>query len=471
MGNNHASLREEQAKELRLGLQESSLIHLLSTLNINSSSGSKVANDLVKMSLTAELNKQMISTLFRHSSNNSSNGSTDDTDNSRSAALSTFANALTDELLRLCRLMTFAAATATAPSDSAPVTFYQFASAVKALVQGGNEQLINTMNRLFEADATFSSLPNRVHLCHDILYSTTTTTNDVITAVTFNGSSLLSNLANTNKDSMFHTMLAVTLRSHLAERCFGDVSHQFPPLPLLRSNILEGEQIFFLSMSMSKILLFDCAGHWDKLYSDVEQGTNFNNFVDALIGYDGPTAIVVRDTKGFTFGVLTRSAWKFSANFFGDGVDTILFQLAPKFQILRPQKRRGAGKNFQWLNTEGYRKDLPAGIGMGGETDYFRFLLNSDLKSCVARSSGLTFDSGSIASSETFDVGTIEIWGFGGEHARNTRQEKKEDERRFQESRRKVDKQQLMDGFTAEYLLGDTFKHRTEQRGGGKSDK
>jgi len=386
--------------------------------------------------------------------------------------------------------MTSAAANippATAPSDSAPVTFYQFASAVKALVQGGNEQLINTMNRLFEADATFSSLPNRVHLCHDILYSTTTTTtttsmtttstttsttNDVITAAMFNGSSLLSNLANTNENSMFHTMLAVTLRSHLAERCFGDAfSHQFPPLPLLRSNILEKEHIFFLSMVQSKILLFDCAGHWDKLYSDVEQGTNFNNFVDALIGYDGPTAIVVRDTKGFTFGVLTRSAWKFSANFFGDGVDTILFQLAPKFQILRPQKRRGAGKNFQWLNTEGYRKDLPVGIGMGGETDYFRFLLTSDLKSCVARSTGLTFDSGSIASSETFDVGTIEIWGFGGKHARDTRQEKKEEERRFQESRRKVDKQQLMDGFTAEYLLGDTFKHRTEQRGGGKSDK
>ena len=101
--------------------------------------------------------------------------------------------------------------------------------------------------------------------------------------------------------------------------------------------------------------------------------------------------------------------------------------------------------------------------------DFFRFLLTPTFKNCISRPTGLTYELGQIASNETFDVGTVEIWGCGGKNAAAKREEKKEEERLFQESRRKVDKKQLLDGFTTEFLLSNTFKHRKEQndRGGG----
>ena len=131
--------------------------------------------------------------------------------------------------------------------------------------------------------------------------------------------------------------------------------------------------------------------------------------------------------------------------------------------MLPPQKRRGASTHYQWLNSKNHRKDLPKGIGMGGERDYFRLFITPTFKNCVSRPTGLTYDMGQIASQETFDVGTIEVWGCGGAQAAAARLEKKEEERLFQESRRKVDKRQLVDGFATEFLLSETFKHRAEQ--------
>ena len=48
--------------------------------------------------------------------------------------------------------------------------------------------------------------------------------------------------------------------------------------------------------------------------------------------------------------------------------------------------------------------------------------------------------------------------------------ERKEEERRFIEQRRKIDKAQLVDGFAKEFLLANTFKHEREQseRGGNR---
>jgi hypothetical protein len=96
--------------------------------------------------------------------------------------------------------------------------------------------------------------------------------------------------------------------------------------------------------------------------------------------------------------------------------------------------------------------------------DYFRFFISPTLKGCICRRSGLTFEIGQVASDEVFDVETIEIFGCGGEHASQRRKERKDEERQFQESRRTVDKKQFLDGFTTEFLLGDTFKHRQEQQ-------
>ena len=58
----------------------------------------------------------------------------------------------------------------------------------------------------------------------------------------------------------------------------------------------------------------------------------------------------------------------------------------------------------------------------------------------------------------------VEVWGAGGTAALEARRERKEQERQFIEGRRKIDKAQLMDGFSQEFLLGKTFKHKAEQQ-------
>jgi hypothetical protein len=281
----------------------------------------------------------------------------------------------------------------------------------------------------------------------------------------------LKHIKNPN-DSQFHYLFSSTLKSYLSIQCFQDATKSPSPLPTnITSNIFQLSSIFLLAITHAKMLLKDCQSSWTQLYSDQLNGTNFGNFCDALIGYEGPTIILIRDTNGFVFGMLSRDEWKYSSNFFGPsgGVGCCLFQLEPTFQLLNPQKRRGANTNYQWMNCKRHRKDLPHGIGMGGESDFFRFLLTPTFKNCISRPTGLTYELGQIASNETFDVGTVEIWGCGGKNAAAKREEKKEEERLFQESRRKVDKKQLLDGFTTEFLLSNTFKHRKEQndRGGG----
>lgn len=44
---------------------------------------------------------------------------------------------------------------------------------------------------------------------------------------------------------------------------------------------------------------------------------SFNRVCHHILGYRGPTAIVVRDTQGFVFGFYTAEAWKESNGFYG----------------------------------------------------------------------------------------------------------------------------------------------------------
>jgi hypothetical protein len=241
---------------------------------------------------------------------------------------------------------------------------------------------------------------------------------------------------------------------------------------------------------------------WTRLFSLAEQGTNFSFFCDQLLGYAGPTVICVLDDAGRRFGVVMIEPWILSATFSGSGAGCFLFALGSgksgddegdgggdedisvigEYNVFRPRVR-GAVPHYQYLNTKDYRSDLVAGLGAGGDTDFFRFLIKPDFTG-VWRQSGLTFEmshpaattssgSGSSAASPlttgaSFHAVHVEVWGAGGEAALEARMERKEQERLFIEGRRKVDKAQLMDGFSQQFLLGNTFKHKEEQqeRGG-----
>ena len=69
---------------------------------------------------------------------------------------------------------------------------------------------------------------------------------------------------------------------------------------------------------------------------------------------------------------------------------------------------------------------------------------------------------------ELFEPIQIEICGCGGKEAEKAQQQCRSDRAKFIAQRRKVDKSQFLDGFSQEYLLGGTFKHKEEvsNRGG-----
>ena len=229
------------------------------------------------------------------------------------------------------------------------------------------------------------------------------------------------------------------------------------------SDFLQDNHLFALSMSS-----FALQTGWTRLYSSANSGNNFENFCDAIISYEGTTVIAVLDTSGAIFGCVATDPWMFKEEFYGSS-SCYLFSVAPIFRVNRPMARTNG--NFMWLNSAKHRPNLPAGLGMGGEADYFRLLLAPNFRSCTNRSSGLTFNEGRVASSETFDCAMVEVWGCGGDEALRGVYERRNAEQRFRDQRRKVDKKQLMDGFTQEHLLGNTFKHRQQQRtrGGERS--
>ena len=472
MGNKSLALLQEQTAELRQGLNDASLSYLFAQLipypitwdvtdQTICEKNDRHFQNLLKSNqdyLNHLLSTKECIALFNASTSEISRKNTN----------SKLNNALLQEIIQLGNQL---APPSSESATTIQATFYQFASASKALVKGNDSQLVRTMIAIFEK-LHLNVLSERIQLCHSLLYSLHPTTT---TIPTLDVSTLPSGVQN-DLETKFHALYSITLRSYIATKCFQDLTHIPPKLPTLStttattsegisSNILTHSHIFLLSFTHSKMLLYDGAQTWDQLYSNTRNGTNFNTMCDTMIGYDGPTIIVIRDTNNFTFGLLSRNRWEMCDTFFGTNVDTELFQLMPQLKLLSSQKRRGCQNHFNYMNTKEYRLHLPHGLGMGGDLDYFRFLIQPTFKNCISRASGLTFELGQIASSETFDIETIEIYGCGGDQAAMVRQERKEEEKRFIEGRRKVDKAQLMDGFTQEYLLGNTFKHKSEQQG------
>ena len=99
---------------------------------------------------------------------------------------------------------------------------------------------------------------------------------------------------------------------------------------------------------------------------------------------------------------------------------------------------------------------------------YTRLFISSDFKrNCTCRSTGLSFDHGSLredneSDGQYFTPSTIEIFGYGGEEAEANQAKMRQIRAININNRRQVDKSKFLDGFTQEYLLTNTFKHKRE---------
>jgi len=268
----------------------------------------------------------------------------------------------------------------------------------------------------------------------------------------------------------------------------------------LPSILVKNDEILLLGLYSKKL-----QGSWRLLYSSDKHGMSFNRIAHHLLGYDGPTCVLIRcadEPVETVIGMFSESRWKDSNRFYGTP-DNILFTLSPELKIYRASGGSGSGStsaasggggstsnantstNYQYLNLKTY--GYPHGFGMGGHLERFRFFIPDtmdegcrDDKVCVANDSDLTFERGQIVAPSAnqgfighindigtkFNVECLEVWACGGDELIRTglfAQSKDRDVRAENINKaRQCDKAAFAgNAFDQEFLLGKTFEHKT----------
>lgn len=214
----------------------------------------------------------------------------------------------------------------------------------------------------------------------------------------------------------------------------------------------------------------------------MSDGLSFNRLLNALLGFGGPTLLLIRDTGSNVFGAYTASPWKESKDFYGNS-ECFLFALSSSSSRMAVYRPTGDSTNFQYCNSfarsKGYDQQAH-GIGYGGSTQQPRLFLSEHLdEKCKASSQDLTFDNGSLLlnspkGQSSFTVESLEVWAVGGDDvvekglgARDkVRQMKAEGIRRA----RKVDKAQFLDDLRSGAIYSKAFQHREQIDGRADQD-
>ncbi|XP_055912859.1 uncharacterized protein LOC129946633 [Eupeodes corollae] len=96
--------------------------------------------------------------------------------------------------------------------------------------------------------------------------------------------------------------------------------------------------------------------HWTLLYDSNEHGLGSNRFLHHLLGYRGPTLILLNTKDDQTYCIGSPNEWK-ETHLYTGAEGSVVIQLLPKFAILEKKP------NILYLNTcvRGYPKGLRAG--------------------------------------------------------------------------------------------------------------
>ena len=225
---------------------------------------------------------------------------------------------------------------------------------------------------------------------------------------------------------------------------------------------------------------------WRRLFSSADgDGLSFRNLLDKLIGYDGPTVLLIGGTPSasksvgersgserVSLGFFTTDTWIESPEHFGSSDDCFLFSLdhaTNEVQIIRPKSTQGVGaKQHMYCHPSGLvmpnmrRKVAQTngsvhGIGIGGTASQPRLNISESLEECRALEFDALFQDGDLLSGKCqeslfyFDTDCIELFGVGGEdwikHALQTREKAREMKIASLEKARKVDKRQFLEDF------------------------
>ncbi|XP_017841390.1 uncharacterized protein LOC108599108 [Drosophila busckii] len=122
-----------------------------------------------------------------------------------------------------------------------------------------------------------------------------------------------------------------------------------PPNSSNNASASSAVQIFKDKLSMMP-------SHWTLLYDSNEHGVGANRFLHHVLGYRGPTLVLLHTKDEQTYCIAAPSEWKETHLFVGSEGSCVI-QLLPKFVILEKKP------NILYLNTSirGYPKGLRAG--------------------------------------------------------------------------------------------------------------
>jgi TLD len=236
-------------------------------------------------------------------------------------------------------------------------------------------------------------------------------------------------------------------------------------------------------------------GTFHRLYTSSQDGLSFNRLQNALLGYGGPTLMVLRSVPSASqtsgvFGAYSSSSWKESKDFYGNS-DCFLFRISSGSRsssstccnVYRPT---GSARNFMYCNSaarsRGYDQQAH-GIGFGGTTEMPRLFIEESFDDCVAGANDLTFDCGpllpsdpsdadpaaSISGKQYFVLDCIEVWGVGGDavvqQALGARAQARDIKAEVLRRARKVDKAAFLDDFRSGLIDSKAFAHRQQLDG------
>lgn len=148
------------------------------------------------------------------------------------------------------------------------------------------------------------------------------------------------------------------------------------------------------------------AGEWHNLYSRQFHGASMNRLQYSILGYKGPTLIVIETDEDHIIGGFFNTKWKKSHEYYS--ADGFLFQLFPTLTVFNPT---GEDKNCIHLQD---------GLGFGGTKNMPRLFVPASMEGCNAGVMDKTFQPGNLLPEdclEKFNIKSIEVWGTGGEEA------------------------------------------------------
>ena len=244
------------------------------------------------------------------------------------------------------------------------------------------------------------------------------------------------------------------------------------------------------------------SGRWHRLFSSDANGLSSNRLMYSILGYGGPTIILVRskDTSdkvkcvSGVFGAYTYTPWTHeSSRFYGDS-DCFLFRLGPDPMAIYRPKGGGEGgmdtfgtnkaanlesetRNYMYFNSEARSKGydgLSHGIGFGGTCDMPRLFIDEVLDGCRAAPEDLTFGKGPLLSglkdfssaTAHFEVEAIEAWGVGTsqlvEEALLVRDGQRQDAQKMIRKAMTGAKGQFLEDFQSGLAGDKLFQHRDQ---------